>query len=83
MVPYTGPLLEGAAPLVKYVLEAGDAMVLGLSQCQREDFSHLPLMILHETVQVGHGVSSVRIVDEVIFVVPVVWWQHRTYRRGW
>ena len=82
MVPYAGPHLRGEAPLVKYVLGAGVAMVLGLSQCQREDFSHLRLMIVHETVQVGPGVSCVRVVDEVIGVVSVVWWRRCAHRRG-
>ena len=80
MVPYAGPHLGGEAPLVKYVLGAGVAMVLGLSQCQREDFSHLRLMIVHETVQSGHGVSCVRIVDEVIGVVTVLRWRRRAHR---
>ena len=81
MVPHAGPHLGWEAPLVKYVLGAGVAMVLGLSQCQREDFPHLRFMIVHETVQVGCGVSCVRVVDEVIGVVPVVWWRRRAYRR--
>ena len=72
MAPYTGPHLGGEAPLVKYVLGAGVAMVLGLSQRQREDLSYLRLMIVHETMQVGRSVSSVRVVDEVIGVVSVV-----------
>ena len=38
MVPYAGPLFGGEAPLVKYVLGADVAMVLGLPQRQREDF---------------------------------------------
>ena len=74
MVPYAGPHLGGEAPLVKYVLGAGVAMVPGLSQRQREDFSYLRLMIVHEKVQVGRSVSCVRVVDEVIGVVSVVWW---------
>ena len=82
MVPYAGPHLGGEALLVKYVLGAGVAMVLGLLQCQREDFSHLRLMIVHETVQVGRGVSCVRVVDEMIGVVCVVWWRRRAPRRG-
>ena len=82
MVPYAGAYLGGEALLVKYVLGAGVAMVLGLSQCQREDFPHFRLMIVHETVQVGRGLSCVRAVDEVIDVVPVVWWRRRGYRRG-
>ena len=41
MVPYAGPDLGGEAPLVKYLLGAGVAIVLGLSHCQGEDFSHL------------------------------------------
>ena len=32
MVPYAGPHFGGEAPLVKYVLGAGVAMVLGLPQ---------------------------------------------------
>ena len=59
---------------MKDVLGAGVAMVLGLSQCQRADFPHLRLMIVHETVQVGRGVSCVRVVDGGIGVVLVVWW---------
>ena len=55
-------------------------MVLGLSQCQREDFSHLRLMIVHETGQVGRGVSCLRAVDEVIRVVSVVRWRRRAHR---
>ena len=82
MVPYAGPHLGGEAPLLKYVLGAGVAMVLGLSQCQGEDFPHLWFMIVHETVQVGRGMGCVRVVDEVIGVVSVVWWQPRAYRRG-
>ena len=70
MVPYAGPHLGGEAPLVNNVLGADVAMVLGLSQCQREDFSHLLLVIVHETVQVGRGVSCVRVADELIGVVP-------------
>ena len=73
MVPYTGPYLGGEAPLVGYVRGARVAMVLGLLQCQLEDFPHLRLMIVHETVQLGRGVSCVRIVDEVIGVVSVRW----------
>ena len=80
MVPCAGPHLGGEAPLVKYVLGAGVAMVLGLSQHQREDLSHLRLMIVHETMQVGRSVSCVCVVDEVIGVVPVVRWQCRAYR---
>ena len=76
MIPYAGPHLGGEAPLVKYVLEAGVAMVLGLWQCQREDFSHLRLMIVHETV------SCVHVVDKVVGVVSVVWWRRRAHRRG-
>ena len=82
MVPYAGPYLGGEAPLVNYVLGTGVAMVLSLSQCQREEFPHLRLMIVHETVQVGRGVSCVRVVDEMIDIVPVVWWGRRPYRRG-
>ena len=82
MVPYAGPHLGGEAPLVKYVLGAGVSMVLGLSQCQREDFPHLQFMIVHDMVQVGRAVSCVRVVDEVIGVLPVVWWRRRAYRRG-
>ena len=82
MVPYAGPQPGGEAPLVKYVLGAGIAMLLGLSQCRREDFPHLRLMLVHETVQVGRGLSCVRVVDEVIRVVSVVWWRRRAYRRG-
>ena len=78
MGPYAGPHLGGEAPLVKYVLGAGVAMVPGLSPFQREDFSHLWLIIVHETVQVGRGVSCVRVFDEVIGVVFVVWWRRRT-----
>ena len=74
MVPYAGPHFGGEAPLVKYVLGAGVAMVLGLPQCQREDFPYLRLMIVHETMQVGRSVSCVRVVDEVIDVVSVVRW---------
>ena len=80
MVPYAGHHLGGEAPLVKYVLGAGVVMVLGLSQCQHEDFSHLRLMIVHETMQVGRGVSCVRVVDKVIGVVSVVRWQRRAHR---
>ena len=80
MVPYAGPHLGGEAPLVRYVLGAGVAMVLGLPQRQREDLSYLWLMILHETMQVGRSVSYVRVVDEVIGVVPVVRWRCRAYR---
>ena len=80
MVLYARPHLGGEAPLVKYVLGAGVAMVLGLPQCQREDFSHLRLMIVHETVQVGCRVSCVRIVDEVIRVVSMVRWRRRAHR---
>ena len=80
MVPYAGSHLGGEAPLVKYVLGAGVAMVLGLSQRQCEDFSHLWLMIVHETVQVGRGMSCVRVFDEVIGVVSVVRWQRRAHR---
>ena len=58
--------------LMKYVLGTGVAMVLGLSQCQREDLPHLRLMIVHEAVQVGRNVSRVRVADEVIGVVPIV-----------
>ena len=54
---------------MKYVLGAGVAMVLGLSQCQREDFSHIRLMVVHETVQVGRGMSCVRVVEKVVGVV--------------
>ena len=82
MVPYAGPYLGGEAPLVKYVLGAGVVMVLGLSQCQREDLPHLRLMIVNETMQVHRGVSCVRVVDEVIRVVPTVWWRRRAYHRG-
>ena len=74
MVPYAGPHLGEEAPLVKYVLGAGVAMLLGLLQRQREDLSYLRLMIVHETMQVGRSVSCVRIVDEVISVVSVVRW---------
>ena len=80
MVPYTGPHLGGEAPLVKYVLGASVEMVLGLSQCQREDFSHLRLMIVHKTVRVGSGVSCVRVVDGPIGVVFVVRWRRRAHR---
>ena len=82
MLPYPGPHFGGEAPLVKYALGAGVAMVLGLSQCQREDFSHLWLMIVHVTVQVGRGMSCVHVVDEVIRVFPVIWWRPRAHRRG-
>ena len=82
MDPYAGPHLGGEAPLVKYVLGAVAAMVLGLSQCQREDFSQLRLMIVHETLQVGCGVSCVRVVDEVIGVVSVVWGRRCALCRG-
>ena len=81
-VTYAGPHLGGEAPLVRYVLGAGVAMALGLSQCQRDNFSHFRLMIVHGTPQVGHGVSCVRVVDEVIGVVSVVWWRRCAYRCG-
>ena len=81
MVLYAGPYLGGEALLVKYVPGAGVAMVLGLSQCQREDLPHFRLMIVHERVQVGCSVSCVRVVDKVISVVPVVWWRRHAYRR--
>ena len=80
MVPYPGPHLVWEAPLVKYVFRAGLAMVLGVLQRQREDFSYLRLMIVHEMVQVGRGVSCVRVVDEVIGVVFVVRWRCRAHR---
>ena len=54
--------------LAKYVLGAGVAMVLGLSHCQREDFPHLRFMVVHETVQLGRGVSCVRVVIGVFLV---------------
>ena len=74
MAPYAGPHLGEEAPLVEYVLGAGLAMLLGVLQCHPEDFSHLRLMIVHETVQVGRRVSCVRVVDELIGVVSVVRW---------
>ena len=80
MVPYAGPHLGGDPPLVKYVLGAGVAMVLGLSQCQREDLSYLRLRIVHETVQVGRSMSCVRVVDEMIGVVSVVRRRRRAHR---
>ena len=55
MVLNAGPHLGGEAPLVKYVSGAGVAMVLGLSQGQREDLPHLRFMIVHETVHMGPG----------------------------
>ena len=82
MVPYAGPHLRGEAPLGKYLLGAGVAMVLGLSHCQHEDFSHLQLMVVHETVQVGRVVSCVHVVDRVLGVVSVVRWRRRAHRRG-
>ena len=83
MVPYTGSHLGGEAPAGKYVLGAGVAMVLGISQCQREDFPHLRFMIVHERVQVGRSVRCVRVVDEVIAVFFVVWWRRHAYRPGY
>ena len=80
MVPYAGPHLGGEAPLVKYVLGASVATVLGLSQRQREDLSYLRLMIVHERMQMGCSVSCVHVVDEVIGVVSVVRWRRRAYR---
>ena len=80
MVPYAGPHLGGEAPLVKYVLGAGVAMLLGLPQRQLENLSYLRLMVVHETMQVGSGVSCVRVVDEVIGVVSIVRWRCRAYR---
>ena len=74
MVPYAGPHLGGEAPLVKYVLGAGVAMVLGLPQRQPEDLPYLRLMIVQETMQVGRRVSCVRVVDKLIGVVSVVRW---------
>ena len=74
MVPYAGPHLGGEAPLEKYALGAGVAMVLGLPQRQREDLSYLRLVIVHETMQVGRSVSCVHVVDEVIGVTCVVRW---------
>ena len=74
MVPYAGTYLGGDASLMKYVLGTGVAMVLGLSQCQREDLSYLRFMLVHEAVQVGPCVSRVRIADEMIGVVPKGWW---------
>ena len=76
MVPYAGPHLGGEAHLVKYVLGAGVAMVLG----RREDFLYVRLMIVHETVQVGRSVSCVRVVDEMIGVVALVRWRRRAHR---
>ena len=67
---------------MKYVLGAGVAMVLDLSQCQREDFSHLRLMVVHETVQVGRSVSCVCVVHKVVGVVSVVWLRRHPQRRG-
>ena len=66
---------------MKYVSVAGVAMVLGLSQCQRDNFSHPRLMVVHETVQVGRGVSYVPVVDKVVGVVSVVWWRGRAHSR--
>ena len=80
MVRYADPHLCGEAPLVKYVLAAGVAMVLGPPQRQREDLSYLRLMIVHETMQVGRSVSCVCVVDEVIGAVSVVRWRGRAYR---
>ena len=80
MVPYAGPHLGGETPLVKYVLGADVAVVLGLPQRQREDFPYLRLVIVHETMQVGRSVSCVRVVDEVVGVVSVVRWRCRTHR---
>ena len=74
MVPYAGPYLGGEPSLMKYVLATGVVMVLGLSQCQREDLPHLWFMVVHEAVQVGPGVSRVRVAYKVIGVVPIVWW---------
>ena len=67
---------------MKHVLGAAVAMVLGASHCQLEVFSHLRLMIVHETVQVNRGVSCVHVVDKVIGVVSVEWWRRRAHRRG-
>ena len=72
MVPYAGPYLGREALLVKYVLGTGVAMVLGLSQCQREYLPHLWFMVVHQAVQVVRAVSPVRVADEVIGVAPIV-----------
>ena len=80
MVPYAGPHLGGGGPVVKYVLQAGVAMVLGLPQRQREDLSYLRLMIVHEAMKVGRSVTFVRLVDEVIGVVSLVRWRCHAYR---
>ena len=56
-------LIVGWASLMKNVLGTGVAMVLGLSQCQREYLPHLRFMAVHEAVQVGRGLSRVRVAD--------------------
>ena len=72
VVSYAGPYLGGEASLMIYVLGTGVAMVLGLSQCQREYLPHIRFMVVHEAVQVVRGVCRVRVADEVIVVVPIV-----------
>ena len=39
-------------------------------------------LTMPEKVQVGRGLSCVHIVNEVIGVVPLVWWRRCVYRRG-
>ena len=67
---------------MNWVLWAGIGVVLGLSQRQQEDISHPWLMVVHESVQVGRDVSSVRVIDKVVSVISVVWWRRRAHRRG-
>ena len=66
---------------MKYVPGTGVAMVLGLLQCQRENLPHLRLMVVHEAMQVGRGVSHVRYADWLVGVVPIVWWLRSAHRR--
>ena len=80
MVPYVGLHLGGETLLVRYVLGAGVAVVLGLPQRQRADLPYLWLVIVHETMQVRRSVSCVRVVDGVVGVVSVVRWRCRTHR---
>ena len=58
---------------MEYVLETCVAMMLGLPYCQCEYLTYLPFVVVHEAVQMGRRVRCVRIVDQVVGAVPIVW----------
>ena len=82
MIPYAVAHLSGCAALLENVLGARVAVAPCLTQQQYEHLPHLWFLVAHSAVQVCRRVRGVRMVDEMVVVIPVVWHRCTSYSCG-